>query len=219
MSIYTTIYQNLCQQNKLRFEAYNPGSGLHVHHIIPKHSNGSDEPSNITYLTVREHIIAHFLLWKIYKNPNDLRSMHMLGAKLTVEQRRITGIFCRDNKIGFFGADEETRRQWGKKSFESQKLSGDTNSFYWWSTEEGRKKRASLGGKTSMKNGNNKEFAYWMSPEGQLERAKMGGKAMIGMKCIHKDGIRSKVKPTELQQYLDDGWKLGWGSKRFKQKN
>ena len=68
---------------------YGPKSGIHKHHIIPKHRGGKDTVDNFTYLTVREHIIAHFLLWKIHGSPNDLRSMHMLGANLTPKQRKI----------------------------------------------------------------------------------------------------------------------------------
>jgi hypothetical protein len=33
------------------------------HHIIPRSMGGTDESNNITYLTAREHFIAHWLLW------------------------------------------------------------------------------------------------------------------------------------------------------------
>ena len=111
MGIYSKIYNNLCfsrcQSNK-----WKKGSGIHRHHIIPKHSGGSNEESNYCYLTIREHIIAHFLLWKIYKTPNDLRSMKMLGANITPAQRKIMGEYCRDNNIGFFGASKEQKFLW-----------------------------------------------------------------------------------------------------------
>lgn len=80
MSIYRKIYNNLCQKGCQLKEHYGPGLGLHRHRILPGHSGGTYEESNCTYLTPREHIIAHFLLWKLYKNPNDLRSMNMLGG-------------------------------------------------------------------------------------------------------------------------------------------
>ncbi|AUS02050.1 HNH nuclease [Vibrio phage 3.058.O._10N.286.46.B8] len=34
------------------------------HHIIPKCMGGSDDPSNIVRLTAREHLLAHYYLWK-----------------------------------------------------------------------------------------------------------------------------------------------------------
>ena len=85
MGVSADVFINLCQSKKQLKESWGKGSGLHRHHIIPVHSGGTDEESNFTYLTVREHIIAHFLLWKIHRNPNDLRSMHMLGANLSSE--------------------------------------------------------------------------------------------------------------------------------------
>lgn len=36
------------------------------HHIIPKCMGGTDDPSNLVDLTLREHYIAHILLAKIY---------------------------------------------------------------------------------------------------------------------------------------------------------
>jgi hypothetical protein len=160
MGIYARIYYSLCQSRSQLTEQWKPGSNLHRHHIVPKHSGGTDDPSNFTYLTIREHIIAHFLLWKMHHNPNDLRAIKMLGAKITSAQRKILGIWCRDNKIGFHGATKEQRLEWNRKSIKAQKSKGDKNSFWWWSTEEGRKHRASLGGKASIESGNNTKWLY-----------------------------------------------------------
>lgn len=41
------------------------------HHILPKCMGGSDDPSNMVWLTPREHYIAHLLLWK--SNPNNVK--------------------------------------------------------------------------------------------------------------------------------------------------
>src|ERR1035437_6343193 len=38
----------------------------HKHHIVPRHMNGSDDPSNITVLTVKEHAEAHRVLFERY---------------------------------------------------------------------------------------------------------------------------------------------------------
>lgn len=38
------------------------------HHIIPKSLGGSNKRENLILLTPREHFIAHWLLWRIYKN-------------------------------------------------------------------------------------------------------------------------------------------------------
>ena len=44
---------------------------LHVHHIIPKHAGGNDEPSNLITLTVEEHAHAHKLLYEKYGRKED----------------------------------------------------------------------------------------------------------------------------------------------------
>lgn len=38
------------------------------HHILPKSLGGSNDSKNLVNLTLREHYIAHLLLFKIYKN-------------------------------------------------------------------------------------------------------------------------------------------------------
>lgn len=205
-----SIYTNLCESRKTRVNEYTPGSGLHAHHIIPKHMGGEDSPSNLTYLTVREHILAHKLLWKIHKNPNDLRSMHMLGANLTPEQRRITGEFCRDNNIGFFGASAEQKREWRKKGVESQKETGSKQSFWWWSTPEGRRERSSMGGKAAHKSGNSWNLSM-VSKEHHSEIASMGAKSHKGKRAMHKPGDKSfiRVAPEDFDQRLSEGYIFG----------
>ena len=34
----------------------------HIHHIIPKHLGGTDDPSNLIKLTIEEHAEAHRIL-------------------------------------------------------------------------------------------------------------------------------------------------------------
>lgn len=129
MDIYSKIYYTLCQKRKQLINEWVSGSNLHRHHIIPKHSGGTDNLENYTYLTIREHIIAHFLLWKMHKNINDLRAMKMLGAKLTTQHRKIIGKWCHENKIGFHNATPEERNMWTNKGLETQKIVTATNLF------------------------------------------------------------------------------------------
>jgi hypothetical protein len=216
MKFYTQLYHNLCVKGKLNKEHYGPGSGLHAHHIIPRHTGGTDDPHNYTFLTVREHVIAHYLLWKMHRNPNDLRSMHMLGANLSPAFRKITGVFCRDNNIGIHAADSEQRAEWGRLAYE--KNIQEQTAFAYWASPEGRKQRASMGGKASLISGNNKEFAYWMSPEGVKKRAQMG--AAASAKKPATNGIITKKFHTEEDrlQFLKDNidWWVGthWSKRK-----
>lgn len=205
-----SIYTNLCESRKSRISKYTRGSGLHAHHIIPRHMGGNDDSANLTYLTVREHILAHKLLWKIYKNPNDLRAMHMLGAKLTPEQRRITGEFCRDNNIGFFAASSEKKREWRKKGVNSQMQHGLRQSFWWWSTPEGRRERSSMGGKATQKSGNARNFSN-MKKSLHCEIASEGGKSHKGKRAMYKPGDKSfiRVSPEDIDKKISEGFVFG----------
>lgn len=207
-NIYSRIYTNLCNNGQLFKESYEKGSNLHRHHIIPKHSGGLDEESNYTYLSVREHIIAHFLLWKIHNNPNDLRAMKMLGANLTYTQRKIVGLWCKENKIGWH--NEKVRKNAQIKGHETQKLKNTKDTFYYWSTPVGRKERASMGGKASIISPNN-PWSYWASETGRKERASLGGKSHKGKKCMYIPGDKTfkRIKPEDIEEHLKLGYIFG----------
>ncbi len=59
---YNTIYNNFMQSRKNR--TLDIDTKYEQHHIIPRSMGGTDAPSNLVYLTVKEHYVAHKLLWK-----------------------------------------------------------------------------------------------------------------------------------------------------------
>ena len=46
----------------------------HIHHIIPKHMGGTDDPSNLVELTVEQHAEAHRQLYEQYGRLEDKRA-------------------------------------------------------------------------------------------------------------------------------------------------
>lgn len=209
MDIYSKIYYTLCQKRKQLINEWVSGSNLHRHHIIPKHSGGTDNLDNYTYLTIREHIIAHFLLWKMHKNVNDLRAMKMLGAKLTTQHRKIIGKWCHENKIGFHNATPKERKMWSNKGFETQKNSNSDKSFYYWSTKEGRRKRASMGGKAGGKKQSELGLGFH-NPKHRKEYASLGGKSLKGFLCVTNGEHRTRIPPEKLDEYISKGYRLGF---------
>jgi hypothetical protein len=202
--MYTEIYYNLCSIKSKIKEEWTAGSNLHRHHIIPKHNGGLDEETNFTYLTIREHVIAHYLLWKIYKNPNDLRAMYMLGAKLTSAQRKIVGIWCRDNNIGFHGASTEEKHEWCKKGIETQIKNkiGIHN-------PKNFQKYAAIGGKSGSKSQIRQGIAIF-NEEKRSEYASLGGKALTGLICVTNGQHRTRIKPEKLEEYIQNGYVKGF---------
>ena len=79
MNSYNIIYKNLVSSHQHLKEEWKPvGSGLERHRIIPGHQGGTYEESNCTYLTHREHIIAHWLLWKINGLEKDFLAFRLM---------------------------------------------------------------------------------------------------------------------------------------------
>ena len=64
----------------------------HLHHIVPRHAGGSDDPSNLVKLTVEEHAQAHLDLYKEYNRPQDLIAYRMLSGLITAEEARIEAV-------------------------------------------------------------------------------------------------------------------------------
>lgn len=63
---YKRIYDDLILSAKER--CLLPEIQFETHHIIPVSMGGSNKKDNLVDLTPREHLIAHMLLWKIYRN-------------------------------------------------------------------------------------------------------------------------------------------------------
>jgi hypothetical protein len=81
MSIYTRIYNNLVKtRSDLKEEWENRSNVLQRHRVLPGHQGGKYVEDNCTYLTLREHIIAHYLLWKIHRNPGDYKAYKMMSG-------------------------------------------------------------------------------------------------------------------------------------------
>lgn len=112
-----SIYKSLCGSRKHLKETWKPvGSGLERHRILPKHQGGTYEESNCTYLTHREHILAHYLLWRIHAHHEDRSAYKMMkgtkcypprvGKTLSAETRRKIGKGNKGKTI-----TEETRKK------------------------------------------------------------------------------------------------------------
>jgi hypothetical protein len=95
------IYDNLISKSIEANRAKNSEIYYENHHIIPRHMGGDDCDENLVLLTFREHVLSHYLLWRIYGNDGDrvmflMRSgqneeAQWLRVKLAVEANRNGG--------------------------------------------------------------------------------------------------------------------------------
>lgn len=59
---------------------------MHKHHIIPKHAGGSDDSSNLIFLTVEEHAEAHRKLFEQYGRWQDQVAWKALSGMIGKEE-------------------------------------------------------------------------------------------------------------------------------------
>lgn len=66
-----------------------------------------------------------------------------------------------------------------------------------------------MGGKASVKT--NKAFRYWFSDEGRKKRASMGGKSHKGKRAMYKPGENSfhRIPQHKCHEYLSKGYVFG----------
>ena len=88
------------------------------HHIIPKSLGGTDAKQNLVKLTAREHFIAHWMLWKVYRNVQMAMAFNFMRCAPSVNSARYI-----NSKIY-----ETLREELSKVLTES--LSGENHPFY-----------------------------------------------------------------------------------------
>lgn len=65
------------------------GKPLHRHHIVPRHSGGTNEAANLTPpISLRLHAMFHFDRWKCVGDARDLAAYKTLLGLITVEEAR-----------------------------------------------------------------------------------------------------------------------------------
>lgn len=61
----------------------------HIHHIVPRHAGGSNDPSNLVELTIGEHAEAHRQLWLNNHHPFDKIAWLCLSKQIGGQEARI----------------------------------------------------------------------------------------------------------------------------------
>jgi len=108
----------------------------HKHHITPKHLGGTDDPSNLVYLTISGHAAVHLWMHEEYGRWQD--QLAYLGLSKMIGKEEITRIAQSKSGKDNLGRkhSEETKRkisaaQKGKKISEEtlEKMRGRKQSF------------------------------------------------------------------------------------------
>lgn len=83
---YCTTYFKII--NRAQHRTLDKNVKTEVHHILPRSLGGTDDPSNLVTLTLKEHWICHRLLVKFLDDPRALRKMYNALFMMAVKDYR-----------------------------------------------------------------------------------------------------------------------------------
>jgi hypothetical protein len=63
-----------CFINGCKNKTYAEGIKTEKHHIKPIHAGGTNDPSNLITLSIKDHITAHWLLWQVFDSQKDKKA-------------------------------------------------------------------------------------------------------------------------------------------------
>lgn len=123
---YKKIYDNLIEDaiRNPKIDDYKE-----LHHNIPKCMGGSDRKDNLVKLTAKQHYLAHWLLYKIYKTSSLVHAWHSMSRIGTGQEKRLI-----NSKLFEYCKKERSK-------ILSENSKGERNNFYGKThTEETKKK-------------------------------------------------------------------------------
>jgi hypothetical protein len=130
----------------------------HIHHIVPRHAGGTDDPDNLVKVTVEEHAELHFARYLQYGEMGDWVAANTLSGQMTQAE-----------------AIAEARRDWiernpnhhseaGRKGAAARNLLGVTQKV----RDQARILATDLGKKPWWNNGLNNKRSYTCPGEGYV---------------------------------------------------
>ena len=102
----------------------------HIHHIVPRHAGGTDDPSNLIELTIEEHAEAHRLLYEEYRRPEDKLAWQALSGMLSKEDIIKELCSIAGKKGGAIGGRKGKGRKQTPEWIEKKKAYGEKNGMY-----------------------------------------------------------------------------------------
>ena len=181
------------------------GTPIERHHIVPgclfpdSYSMKEKNYKNRIPLTLYEHYIAHFLLYKSFPSSDELFSAFWLMSNRTKYKSTVIGareyekLRLRAIELNRERTIKMNEENWSDLAFEERML----NIFRGeWAKDDRRRKMIS-----------EKTKELWKDPE---YREKVMG-SFVGRRAMHKDGRTAFVHPENFYKFLKKGYKHGVG--------
>lgn len=71
---------------------YHKDEYLENHHIVPRHSGGTNSKDNLIKLSLKDHILAHKIRYEVYGNKYDLSAYNYMTGQLGKAKRDICSV-------------------------------------------------------------------------------------------------------------------------------
>lgn len=139
--------------NKYRYQIIPVSIYTEEHHIVPKYLGGADDSSNLIRLTYRQHILAHLLLYRKYRNIEDLTAYRLMKSLPTERKSIISKMIGERHKqsgyiytLGKHNAETgwineiKTPESLRKGGLRAGQLAKESGQIYTIRTEEGSRK-------------------------------------------------------------------------------
>ena len=157
---------------KCRLKPTLEGKIYHKHHIIPRSSGGDDSKSNLIILEYKDHVLAHFILYKSNPTNSNWIAYRLMGGisedkKQLVEQLKLEAISKR--KLGKIGSKESVAKAMKTRSETISKMTPKERSEKFGNHKENHPFwGVSRKGKKAANYGQSKGSYKVRSPEGEI---------------------------------------------------
>ena len=160
----------------------------HLHHIIPKHAGGTDDPNNLIELSVTEHAEAHRLLFAKYGRIQD--KLAWLGLSGIIDKEEIISNLLKQPKS----------EEWKQKNRKPKK--DNTNYF-------GHKNAAALKGKPKTDEHKKKISESHKKIDKNWLIGNNHGSGNKGKKKsdAHQQAINQSLNSVEVKNKISNSWK------------
>lgn len=74
----TDVYDRMLNRNPDDFRKDKEYIYTELHHIVPRHSGGTDDEDNLVKLLPEEHYMAHLIRWRAYDSRDDFLSVRFI---------------------------------------------------------------------------------------------------------------------------------------------
>jgi len=146
--IYDDLMKDRLDKKSERLKQKRAGFYFEGHHIIPKSKGGGGNSSrpknnkNIVLLTAKEHFLAHWLLWRIYRDRSSSLAFHKMMSNNKNQNRIFSSRGYEEARLSFSETNKGNQYGKGTKKIISEeqkkrqseimkgRYSGENNPFY-----------------------------------------------------------------------------------------